>query len=271
MNFLNVYKHLLPRARAWQLTIDKPLRQFFAGLAGLPDDVRNDAADTWRDIRPQDTRRLDDYEHQFALQSIGLTEQQRRDRLAAEWKATGGQSPSYIQTTLQGAGFQVYVHEWWVPTGPAVPGERLPVVPRNPFTYLRQESSGINSRVDCGEALAECGEAFAECGNGQEPPGYLLVNKVISTVNNYTVLCGEPLAECGEAEAECGEFEGFSQIPKNYIIPRDPARWPYFLYIGGETFGDTVTIDPKRREEFERLCLKICPAQQWLGLLIDYS
>ena len=31
--FLNIFKHLLPDARAWRLTPDKFLRKFFVGLA----------------------------------------------------------------------------------------------------------------------------------------------------------------------------------------------------------------------------------------------
>ncbi len=39
--FLNIFKHLLPNARAWRLTIDKQLRQFFDGLSrALGDDIK---------------------------------------------------------------------------------------------------------------------------------------------------------------------------------------------------------------------------------------
>ena len=35
MTFLRVFKHLLPNARAWRITVDKKLRQFFEGLSGV--------------------------------------------------------------------------------------------------------------------------------------------------------------------------------------------------------------------------------------------
>jgi hypothetical protein len=57
---------------------------------------------------------------------------------------------------------------------------------------------------------------------------------------------------------------------KQYNITTDPDTWPYYLYIGGETFGDLAQIPESRRTEFETLCLKICPNQQWIGALVEY-
>ncbi len=124
--------------------------------------------------------------------------------------------------------------------------------------------------VECGEALAQCGEVFAEAGNRLEPAGYPLVNKITQTVPDLVVGCGEVLMEAGEGTAICGNFFEFKETLKEYIVPNDPAKWPYFLYIGGETFGDMAQVDPNRRDEFEALCLKICPTQQWLGVLVEY-
>jgi hypothetical protein len=270
MLWLRVFKHVLPNAKAWRITIDKTLRQFFEGLSGLPSDVREYFDLLWFDILPDTTRELRAWEIQFALRNTGLTEQERRDRLDATWKALGGQDPRYIQDTLRANGFDVYVHEWWVPgTEPAV-GVKACVTPRNPLLYLRRGSSDPVYIVECGEAVMECGEALAECGESLEPSGYPLVNKVFETIPNVRTLCGEAIAECGEVEMECGNFTTFQEVPREYVIPLDSDTWPYFLYIGGQTFGDLATVDPKRKDEFEELCLKICPCQQWLGMLITY-
>lgn len=233
--FLNIFKHLLPNALAWRLTPDKQLRQFFDGLSGVGDSVKTFYDEIWSDIDPALTRQLDLWEFEFGLPDTGLTEQERRDRLDAAWKAVGGQDPRYIQDTLQGAGFDVYVHEWWVPgTEPAI-GSPLPATARSPFSVLTDGT--VIYLNECGEALAQCGEALAECGERVGNVGYPLVNKDDLT----------------------------------YTMPVNPATFPYYLYIGGAVFGDTVTIDGNRRDEFETLCLKICPCQQWLGILVTYS
>lgn len=268
--FFRVFRHLLPNARAWRLVVEKRLRSFFEGLSGSGDAVKSFIDAVYLDLFPQDTRELSAWERQFALPATRLNEQQRRDRLAAMWRAVGGQDPKYIQDTLQGAGFDVYVHEWWEPgTEPAV-GSHAAATPRSPLVWLRREFTSVFILVECGEPLAACGEPDAECGNSREPRGYPLVNKILKTRPNLLVLCGEEVAECGNPSALCGNYDKFATVRRNYIVPRDPAYWPYFLYIGGETFGTLAQVDPTRRDEFEDLCLKICPAQQWLGMLAEY-
>jgi len=270
--FFRIFTHLLPRARAWRITVDKRLRELFDGLSGLGDDIRVFIDDAYDDLKPSTTRELDAWEEQFALRkNASLTEQQRRDRVDAAWKALGGQDPRYLQDTLQSNGFDVYFHEWWEPgTEPAV-GVKSCVTPRSPLTVLRREFTGTSLLIECGEANAACGEVDAECGNGLEPVGYPLVNKIFESIPDYFTLCGEAVAECGEDLATCGNFVEFTDALKEYIVPSDPAKWPYFLYIGGPTFGDVATIENSRRNEFEALCLGICPAQQWLGIIVQYT
>lgn len=270
MTFLNVFKHLLPRGRAWRITVDKKLRQFFAGLSGVSENIKTYLDDIWLDVFPETTGQLSYWEQQFGLPTTGVTEQQRRDRLTAAWRALGGQSPGYIQNTLRDNGFDVYVHEWWEPGTEPAPGVKECVTARNPLMYMRREFTQLEILVECGELLAQCGEAFAEAGNGLNPRGYPLVNKVLRTVPDIIPLCGELLAEAGEEYALAGNYIRFRTDQQEYIVPRDPDKWPYFLYIGGETFGDIAQVDPKRKDEFERLCLKICPTQQWLGMLVEY-
>lgn len=264
MQFTRIIQHLLPRAKAWSITINKKLRQFFVGLAeGLPPTIRKFYDDVYSDVFPQTTRELSEWERQFALPSSSLTTQQRRNRLDGAWKAFGGQSPRYIQDTLQNAGFNVYVHEWWkLPVGEvliyfgeagqtgAEAGETEMLAgnvvgtlatgkpePRNPFEYL---SDGASNRyfLSSGTATAISGGQQAISGATSSPTGYLLVNKP----------AGGP-----------------------YTIPLDTNQWRYILYIGGPNFGDVATVSPARRAEFEALLLKICPAQQWLGVIVEYA
>ena len=269
--FFRIFQHLLPNAKAWRLTIDKQLREFFDGLSGLGTDIKTFYDDIFDDRDPQLTDQLDLWENQFALKNTGITEQERRDRLSAAWKALGGQDPRYIQDTLQDNGFDVYIHEWWEPGTEPAPGVKQCTTPRNPLMWLRRELTGFSLIVECGELTAECGETGAECGNSIEPVGYSLVNKILETQPDLITLCGEPLAECGEVGAECGNYFQFVETFRNYNVPLDSSKWPFFIYIGGEVFGTLAQIDPKRRNEFETLCLKICPTQHWLGILVTYT
>jgi len=270
MIFFRVFQHLLPNARAWRAVADKHLRQFFVGLSGFLLQIRQFVDLVWLDIFPASTREVTAWEEQFGLLGAVLSEQQRRDRLDAAWKAQGGQDPRYIQDTLRARGFDVYVHEWWVPgTEPAV-GVAGCATARSPLQRLRREFTKIRILVECGEDLAACGEEFALAGNSLNPAGYPLVNKILRTVPDIEPLCGEDLAACGEDLATCGNYGGFREEVTPYTVPQDPSKWPYFLYIGGQPFGQLAQVEPARKDEFEALCLKICPAQQWLGILVEY-
>jgi hypothetical protein len=261
MSLLDTIKHLLPRGRAWRLTINKTLRQFFSGLAGLPDNVKEYADLAYLDLFPADTRELDAWEDQWGLPETGLSTADRRTRLASTWAQIGGQDPRYIQDTVQAAGFDgVYIHEWWIPAS-------SPVQARSPIAWL------LGFACECDEDLAECGEAGAMCGEltpeGEHPSW--LVNKLQMAGYDWLIRCGETLAECGEAGAQCGEYDGFRIERRTYALPTNPSYWPYFIYFGDSTFGDSVVIDDNRRDEFENLLLKLCPTQNWIGLFIDFA
>jgi hypothetical protein len=263
VKYLDLYKHLLPRGRAWSLIVEKPLRQFFEGLTVVWSDIETYFGLIYFDLFVGTSRALDEWEDQFGFTQELNDEQSREDRLSSAWQASGGQSPRYVQDTLQAAGFDVYVHDWWGP------GTNPPVA-RNPLLYLANGRDEIVYVVECGEPLAECGEPLAQAGESVTPIGFPLVNK-ISVVQVAGVEAGEPLAEAGEPLAQCGEIFGYAFTTRTYEVPTDPALWPYFVYIGGETFGTPATVDTTRREEFERLCLKICPTQLWIGALISYE
>ncbi len=272
-DWLNVFKHLLPNARAWRLTVDKQLREFFQGLTGIGEDSKEFFDKVYSDLDPQQTRELSRWELQFGLGATGLTEQGRRDRLDATWKALGGQDPTYIQETLQAAGFDVFVHEWWEPipgrpAGGSIDGDVTPVA-RNPFTYLDDGSSGSPFLMVDGAAGAQDGDALAMDGSTQEPVGYPLVNKILEASDEFIGDGSAQMQDGGAAAQDGGVLTIYAQI--QYLIPVDPATRPFFLYIGGETFPAQANVQASRRDEFEDLCLKICPTEQWLGILVNYS
>lgn len=110
--FFRIFQHLLPRTRAWSLTVDRALRRFFLGLSEEPAAVRKAADAVFWDLFPATTRSPELWERQFGLPGTG-TLSARRKALAAAWRVAAGQSPRALEDALQAAGFPVYVHEWW--------------------------------------------------------------------------------------------------------------------------------------------------------------
>ena len=261
--FLRLFKHLLPNAKAWRLTTNKRLRQFFDGLSGLGSDTRSFIDLVWLDILPADTRQISEWEVEFGLPNTLTDEQERRDRLDAAWKARGGQSPRYIQDTLQAAGFDVYVHEWW-----QLPVVGSPVV-RNPLTYLNDGAQPVQYKAVAGATKAICANPVAICGASFQPTGYPLVNK-ITLPRVGRIVSGSTAAICANPLAVASNLIT-SYAPKQYFIPNDSTKWPYFFYIGAETFPNHATVPSSRKNEFETLCLKIGPTHQWIGVLVDYN
>lgn len=240
---LTLYKHLLARAKAWSITIDKNLRKFFVGLVGLPEDIKTFIDEVWQDIFPTTTRELDLWEEQFGLPDSGLSDADRRTRLAAAWATLGDQDLTYIQDTLQARGFNVWVHEWWVPGSEPAVNVAGPATARDPVTTI-------------------------------VAPSYPLVNKIVTTSLEYIAMFdggAAPTAnQFGKSDSQFGRYDNiiFSQV--QYTIPTDTTKWPYFIYIGGQTFPATASIPLARKDEFEDLCLKICPTQNWIGVLVTF-
>jgi hypothetical protein len=234
--FFRIYQHLLPRAEAWKITIAKTLRRFFEGLAVQPEATRLFADQVYEDLFPETTRALAEFEEQFGLEPNG-DEAARRLLLAAEWQANGGQSPDYIQGVLQTAGFDVYIHDWWS-SGP-------PYVARDPRAYTTRPLVGL---FRCQALPTTIGKprctkfraSQARCNRFLNNDPHYLVNKDLT-------LRAPPL------------------------VPDDPNKWPYFMYVGGATFPNHATVDVTRRAEFERLLLKLRPAHLWIVTLIDYA
>lgn len=267
---MTILPHILPNGRAWRVTISKYLKRLIDGLGYLETSLRAYFDQLWLDILPCNTTKLDEWEEQFGLPATGLSDSERCSRLDGRWKALGGQSPYYIQTTLRDAGFDVYVYDWWEPGSEPALGSHACATAHNPLLYLKQRYAAVTLMVECGEALAQCGEAFAEAGNQVDPRGYPLVNKTFATVPDYIMLCGEADAECGETGAECGDYDGFIQEYVDYTVPADPDLWPFFWYVGGPAFGDIAQVLPSRKNEFEELILKIGPLHLWVGVLVEY-
>jgi hypothetical protein len=241
--FLRIFQHLLPRGQAWRITITKTLRKFFEGLAVKPEQTKEFADQVYLDLFPATARSrdevggsgaLEEWELQFGLTPGNLADfDARRAAVDAEWKAQGGQSPAYIESVLQAAGFDVYVHDWWS-SGP-------PYVARDPHDYTTTPLLGT-WRCSAFASQPRC-SAFSDqprCNAFLNNDPHYLVNK------DLTRRAPPP-------------------------IPDDPAKYPYFMYVGGATFGDLAAVDISRRDEFERLLLKLRPLHLWIVTLVNYT
>lgn len=241
---LKAIRHLFPTSNPWNLVYAREFLSFMKGLMPSLDDAANNFDAIWDDLIPATASEaaITNWERQFALQaSSALTLAERRVRLAGEWASAGGQSPNYLTTTFQAHGFPIFTHEWWdtAPNGHPVA--------KDPRDHL----------------LPEFG--------GNDVDGRLLVNLVRTSLKFGSMLAGASFALAGRPEALAGFFAGhqIGKVAYSYVGPAD--RHPYYLYLGGETFPDIVNIPVARQDEFETLCKKICPAQQFLVLRVRFN
>lgn len=234
MLFLRIFQHLLPRSEPWKLTIDKTLRRFFEGLAaGIADPARLFIDQVHEDLFPDTTRELERWQKEFGL-GPSSDEATQRLALAAEWRATGGQSPDYFEQVLQTAGFDLYVFDWWS-SGP-------PYVARDPRSYTTQPLIGT---VQC-SAFANQRQCQAENTLAQPQCDRFLANEPGYLVNKDLTRQAPP------------------------PVPNDPKFWPFFIYVGASSFGTRAEVSSSRRAELERLVLKLRPTQLWIVMLVDY-
>ena len=249
---IDLWKVVLPQSRAFSLIINKTMRRFFGGLC-YPQDFRDESDRMYKQLDPQVTDALLKWESQFYLPDTGLTEQQRRDRLEATWKMTGGQSPAYLQSILRGYGFDVYVHDWWMPAGNKnlTMGSSVSFM-GGEFSFMGQLFDNYPSPWDPNLILI--------------PPYYPLVNKIASQVF-APITMGSGSAYMGNA------FMGDvidTEFTPDYPIPSNPDKWRYFCYVGGEEMPNQATVPLSRKNEFEELILAIFPAQLWVGIIVEY-
>ena len=272
--FLNVFAHLLPRTGTWALTFSKQLRQLFAGLAAPLDDIdpskspRAFADAIYSDIFPSSTRQTQKWLTQFGLEK-GIDSTADALQLTAAWQAQGGQSPKYIQDTLQAAGFQIYVHEWW----------KKPTV--------------AFSQLCAGDALAQCGEPQA-LASGRSFTRFVRDPRLYTTqplISSWQASALSDQPQCtptGLGFAVQPQCNAFLQNEPGYLVNLDltqsappavpddsdqdyPIHWPYFFYLGGVNFTSRVSVPSSRRAELERLVLKLRPLQNWVVMFVDYT
>lgn len=245
MLFFRIFQHLLPRSKVWALAFGSTIQKFFLGLSRQPEAIKGFLDSVYLDFFPATTRSeeetdgsgaLEEWERQFGLEPTGTIDE-RRVALAAEWQANGGQSPAYIQGVLRAAGYDVYIHDWWS-SGP-------PYVARDPRDYTEVPLIGIYQCT--GDAFRESSQPQCSALPTQPQCNDWLANETYYLVNRDLTRRAPP------------------------PVPSDPDTFPYWFYVGGETFPDHAVVDASRRAHFERLLLKLRPTHLWIGVLVDYE
>lgn len=236
--FQRLITRLFPRSEAWRVSLETALRKLVAGFSWLPAAARIFVDRIYLQLSPSgmDARTLPDWERQFGINFPSTDEATRRLAIASKWAAMGGQSPRYIEDVLRGAGFDVYVHECWqLPSAP-------PRTPHDPRDYAEDPLISTYQCLDDDDDPHEC----IDTRSGPQCTDWL-VNEVNYIVNDSLTPHAPP------------------------PIPDDPARFPYFVYIGGETFPETATVPLARRTEFRELILSIVPVRHWIITLVEYD
>jgi len=249
---------LLPPGALWRPEDDEGFDQLLDGMALDSDAVRVALAQL-ADIRnPLLTPILSDLEREYGiLVDPRLTEETRRQRLnALVYNADSDGTEDDLETTLQDAGFDVFVHQ----NDPAV----------DPAIFLDQDFQMV---AGGGNAYAGRSDAFASRIGGE-----LLVNgDIFSTSPLYLVVANTIYAGDGST---AGEFDEMAIVPFEYEIPTDPDAWPFIFFVGGPATRDPGTgaltaiesaeIPNERQEEFKRTIMRYKPLHTWAGLIVTY-
>jgi uncharacterized protein YmfQ (DUF2313 family) len=110
--FVAIFRLLLPLGRAWNIRLSNAFQALIRGIMGVAVRLRLYFILIRDDVFPDTTRALTLWEEQFALRPVdGMTEDERRERLAGRWAAQGGQSPTYIEDVLLALGIVAKVYE----------------------------------------------------------------------------------------------------------------------------------------------------------------
>lgn len=257
MIFERVIAKLLPTGRAWIQKPGKIMGAILGGIADQMEDVRAHALLLKDSIIPQDmdVQFIPDWESRFKLPAATLTEQERRDRLEAQWQPRR-LSNEFLQQQLHDAGFDVHVKEGTfiadanslgdlilgdaILEGNIVEGQVItqctsgarPDSILGEFTLDPSSHLGEPAKVDPCKDLAGTGLALGDFVLGDGVP--LEANKA-KFIFNHIDASLDPTSTCPISEERC--------------------IFIFFIQGPGE-LGDTASIPAVRYSEFRELVLK---------------
>jgi len=222
---------LLPKSRAFWITVNKPLRQLFEGVAIVAKTIHDHLTDIFLDIWPTSTTKLLQWSQQ-----MGFAQEQTITTIEAAWADGGGQSPSSLQERLQAAGFDVYVHEWW-----EVPAASPPVK-RNPITLINAGNEVLVNDVTVAS------------------PKY---------VNQFQSVAAGNTQFQGDNDVRFGDINGLLYLQKNYATPSITDEYVHYWYVGDSTFPDKADVADTKYDELKRLIYKYKPTHTRVVTLVN--
>lgn len=238
MSYSKLIRHLLPRSEAWKTAIARNTTKLLDGFGEGLDDVREYCDQIFYDQFPETTRFVSEWEKELGIPT-GVNDAASRANISAAQKATGGQSPKYIQDVIHAAGFTtVFVHEPWESTDP--------YSARDPRVFAQTQYYG--------------GVQFATAVAGQH----------LFTAKMNSLTLGENAQPLFNGISLGSNYLDNDTLQRRVIpsVPDDPQYWPFFLYIAGETFPNPAVIDMDRRSELLRLLLQLRPLHMWLIFML---
>lgn len=230
MKFYEAIRSLLPHGKAWRFAKDSNAEKFFKGIAGLPENLRNEMDKVYLDLFPDTTSATEEWQKQFAVQfaneQFGDTD---RGILSALWKSnSGGQSAQYLQTLLR-----------------KVDG-RISVIENVPVKNPRDANSVM---------AALCNQKVMRCGNKKARCAYRVGDETF-----------EPTVIRNDQETTYDIPVDTTYYEQYFFVCRDVVRNTY----GEIIYCQKLQMDKKWREYVEYLILKVKPAQTGALVFIEW-
>lgn len=229
---------LLPTGRAWLQIPGKVIYDLLGGIADELELVKAIFLKIKDSIFPElmEVEFISDWEKRFKLPTITATEQERRDRLAAQWQNLGGSTREYLENRLKDNGFAVTVYEGvYFAVGSTLDDDNILgdfVLEGNTFTG---EQLSVDPCAQFSAAVSTLGDIIL--GDGET----LGLNRPKIIINYID---------------ELREDVDFCPLPA--------LRHKFVNYIGGPGgLGDLATIPAERYLEFREIVLRYKPARTW--------
>jgi len=272
MIFERLIEKLLPTGRAWIVLPSKVMGAILGGLADELENVRTYANKVKDSIFPylMDAEFISDWEKRFRLlEAPALTEDERRDRLAAQWQP-GGQSAEFLETVLHDAGFDVYIKESAILADASKLGDNI----LGDFV--------LEGNVEQNQIVTEC------TSDNPNPEAFYLGDFTLSTSTFLGSVKVDPCTDLLGVIPTLGDFVlgddvvlglNKAKFIVNYIDDSlDPSetcpvieqRCIYIFYIQGPgDFGDLASVPSARYAEFRELVLKHKPGHTWAACFLN--
>lgn len=255
-----------PEGSAWTPAPDMGMDQLMDGIAENWEAIRAEFEKLAYIRDPQKTPVLADLEREYGFTTdTRLTEQQRRDQLAAfVYSVNGNGSKDQLQNVLIAAGFTtLLVHE----NSPAI----------DPRTILE-----ILSSAWLGGENAFLGDvnAFLSSGGGQLRGELVVIGDIYKQKDAYEVVLNGEFSYLGDTNAVTGYFNTSTPELLTWNIPTDPNSWPFIFFIGGTATRDgsgfltsiaQANVPLVRRTELIRIILRYKPLFTWGALIVNWT